>query len=223
MFGSQQPEAQVMKANDFLGATAPSNRLGSARVTSAELPADLQGISILIPTFVDLIAELVTQILSLTQTQAATNSNKTTNTTTSTPSNSTTTKAISKSGDVATNSNAQQVLKLVNDFRAENGLPPVKLDDRMNQAAQKHSDFMAETAQISHTGRNGSKAHERMTAEGVSWRTAAENVAAGQQTPEQVVQDWINSPGHRANLLNADATIMGLGENSNYWTLDLAG
>jgi uncharacterized protein YkwD len=115
------------------------------------------------------------------------------------------------------------VLAAVNQFRAEHHLPPVRLDPRLNQVAQAHADFMATHQTLSHTGANGLNPSQRLASVGYRWICIAENVAAGQTTAEEVVQDWIDSPRHRANILKAAVTDIGIGHNNTYWTLDLAG
>jgi uncharacterized protein YkwD len=115
------------------------------------------------------------------------------------------------------------VLEEVNKFRAQNGLPPVRLNQTLNQAAQKHSDYQAVNRRMSHDGSGGSQVSDRVSAAGYRWRSVNENVAWNQQTPQEVVQAWINSPGHRANLLSASVKEIGVGENNKYWTLNMAG
>jgi len=122
-----------------------------------------------------------------------------------------------------------KVLELTNQFRAQNGLSALKLNTELNAAAQNHSQDMAVSDYFSHTGKNGSQPWDRAKAVGYEARSMGENIAAGYTTPEAVVQGWINSPGHRANLLNANYTELGVGyfllENDTgsvnygrYWT-----
>jgi hypothetical protein len=131
---------------------------------------------------------------------------------------------------LATNATfVNQVLELTNQFRAQNGLAPLKLNSELNAAAQAHSQDMAQNDYFSHTGKNGSKPWDRAKVVGYEARSMGENIAAGQTTPESVVQGWINSPGHRANLLNSSYKELGVGyfylENDTgsvnykrYWT-----
>jgi serralysin len=104
-----------------------------------------------------------------------------------------------------------QVLVLTNQFRAQNGLAPLKANLELNAAAQNHSADMANQDYFDHIGKNGSKPWDRAKLIGYEARTMGENIAAGQTTPESVVQGWIDSPGHRANLLNASFTELGVG------------
>jgi Ca2+-binding RTX toxin-like protein len=105
----------------------------------------------------------------------------------------------------------QQVLKLVNQYRSQNGLRALTLSQELDQAADKYANRMATGDFFSHNDPNGSTPFTRMKAEGYNYSWAGENIAAGYSTPEAVVQGWMNSPGHRANILNANYTHMGLG------------
>ena len=122
-----------------------------------------------------------------------------------------------------------QVLELTNAERANAGLKPLTLNSQLSQAAEGHSDSMANDDFFSHTGANGSSVGARVQDTGYQYSTVGENIAAGQSTAEQVVQGWMNSPGHRANILNADYTEIGLGYEylandtgsvnyNHYWT-----
>ncbi|MEO0407935.1 MAG: CAP domain-containing protein [Cyanobacteria bacterium P01_A01_bin.135] len=121
------------------------------------------------------------------------------------------------------------VLRLTNEFRAKNGRAPLTANAELDATAAAHSKDMAEQDYFSHTGKDGSKPWDRAEDFGYEARSMGENIAAGQRTPEQVVQGWINSPGHRANLLNTSYTELGVGyyllENDTgqvnyqrYWT-----
>ncbi|NEQ50556.1 MAG: hypothetical protein F6K11_10550 [Leptolyngbya sp. SIO3F4] len=106
---------------------------------------------------------------------------------------------------------AQEVLRLTNEFRAEEGLSPLTMNEELTETAQNYSQTMAEDDFFSHTGEDGSTPWERAEAEGYTANAMGENLAAGQRTPAQVVQAWIDSAGHRENLLNPAFTEMGLG------------
>lgn len=106
----------------------------------------------------------------------------------------------------------QDVLKLVNQERTQQGLDPLTLSEKLDQAADDYSQTMLDAKHFSHTGPDGSSMTQRIEDAGyTNWRSLAENIAAGQRTPEQVVQGWMNSPGHRANILRDSVTHMGLG------------
>ncbi len=109
-----------------------------------------------------------------------------------------------------------RVLELTNAYRAQNGLPALTMNETLVKSAQKHSANMATIAtDFSHTDSRGWEDEQRNKAEGYTGRSVAENIAASSRsldTPERVVQSWINSTkGHRENLLNPDATEMGVG------------
>ena len=114
---------------------------------------------------------------------------------------------------------ASQVVALVNAERAKYGLSALKVDSRVQQAAQVRA---AETVQsFSHTRPNGSSFSTALTEAGVSYTRSGENIAYGQSTPQQVVQAWMNSSGHRANILNGSFTTIGVGytvvNGTAYW------
>ncbi|MCX7593286.1 MAG: CAP domain-containing protein [Fischerella sp.] len=111
----------------------------------------------------------------------------------------------------------KQVLELTNQERAKAGLQPLKGNAELDYAADKYAEEMSERGILSHTGPDGSLPWDRAKAVGYEAQTMGENIAAGQETPEQVVQAWMNSPGHRANILNPDFTELGVGFHNNYW------
>ena len=111
--------------------------------------------------------------------------------------------------DSAQGDYASQVVALVNAERAKYGLSALKVDSRVQQAAQVRA---KETVQsFSHTRPNGSSFSTALTEAGVSYIRSGENIAYGQSTPQQVVQAWMNSSGHRANILNESFTTIGVG------------
>jgi uncharacterized protein YkwD len=121
----------------------------------------------------------------------------------------------------------QRVLTLVNEQRAARGLPALIANAKLNSAATNHSTDMARNDFMGHTGSNGSTLGQRVTAAGYGWSYVAENVAAGYDTADEVVTAWMNSSGHRANIMSATATEVGVGIETNaastygtYWTLD---
>ncbi|MFV2111534.1 CAP domain-containing protein [Micromonospora sp. LOL_025] len=118
-------------------------------------------------------------------------------------------------------SQAREVVDLVNAERAKAGCGAVGVDDKLTTAAQRHSQDQADHRNMSHTGSDGSNVGTRLDRVGYSWRTYGENVAWNQKTPAAVMDAWMNSPGHRANILNCAFTEIGVGvANSNgpYWT-----
>lgn len=107
---------------------------------------------------------------------------------------------------------AVELLALVNTARAENGAGPLVFCGSLNRAAQNYSAVLADWGQISHTGPDGSSVVDRVQAAGyLGWTAVGENLASGQQDVNEVMRDWMNSPGHRANILNPVYTHIGLG------------
>lgn len=104
-----------------------------------------------------------------------------------------------------------EVLRLTNLFRQQNGLQPLTLNSQLTAAAQTHSQNMGNLDFFSHTGADGSSSGQRVSASGYRWSAVGENIAAGYATPDAVVNGWINSPGHRANILNANYRDIGIG------------
>lgn len=120
---------------------------------------------------------------------------------------------------------AGQVVKLTNKERAKAGCKALRSNSLLKSAAQKHSADMAKKNYFSHTGKDGRSPFDRMTDAGYSFTAAAENIAAGQRTPAGVVQGWMNSSGHRKNILNCAYTEIGVGyakggSYGTYWTQD---
>ena len=116
---------------------------------------------------------------------------------------------------------ANQVVKLVNEERAKAGLAALTVDSGAAEAAQTRAGEIVST--FSHTRPDGSDFSTALKEAGVSFTGAGENIAYGQSTPEQVMESWMNSSGHRANILNKNFTSIGVGhyENAsgvNYWT-----
>ncbi|MEU4568441.1 CAP domain-containing protein [Micromonospora sp. NPDC023956] len=114
-----------------------------------------------------------------------------------------------------------QVVALVNAERARAGCGAVSVDTKLTTAAQRHSDDQAANRKMSHTGSDGSNVGDRLDRVGYDWRGYGENVAWNQQTPAAVMSAWMNSSGHRANILNCAFTEIGVGvarSNGPYWT-----
>ena len=104
-----------------------------------------------------------------------------------------------------------RVLELVNQERAVYGIAPLQWHEELGAAARAHSMDMAIRLFFSHTCPSGTSFAIRISGAGISFFTAGENIAMGQRTAEQVVSSWMNSPGHRANILNPGYTHMGVG------------
>jgi uncharacterized protein YkwD len=119
--------------------------------------------------------------------------------------------AINQTTNPTTASVVEQIVDLTNAFRRQYGLAPLALNSRLTSAAQLHAQNMALQDFVSHTGADGSGIGDRISATGYRWSLAAENIAAGYQTAAATVQGWIESPGHRANLLDPQLTEIGVG------------
>jgi uncharacterized protein YkwD len=105
-----------------------------------------------------------------------------------------------------------QVIQLVNNERSAHGCPPLAMEVHLMNAAEGHSTDMAVNDFFSHTGSNGSSPGDRITAAGYGGYTHwAENIAAGYSTPAAVMNAWMNSAGHRANILNCTLEEIGVG------------
>lgn len=116
---------------------------------------------------------------------------------------------------------AQQVFALVNQYRAQAGCKALKDDSRLDAAAQAHSVDMATNHYFSHTTPSGITFDKRELAAGYP-SPGGENIAMGQTSASQVMTDWMNSAGHRANILNCQFTAIGVGLDTSgwYWTQD---
>ncbi|MFE7272016.1 CAP domain-containing protein [Streptomyces sp. NPDC057623] len=118
---------------------------------------------------------------------------------------------------------ATEVVELTNRERTRAGLRPLAVDAALAGAAQAYSSDMAARAFYSHTSPEGSRPWDRAAAAGSRMRAIGENIACGQRSPAEVVEGWMNSPGHRANILKHDFTHIGIGfagggPAGTYWT-----
>lgn len=104
-----------------------------------------------------------------------------------------------------------ELLRLTNLERQRAGLRPLTLSTSLGQAAQSHSDDMARNRFFSHTGFNGSTVVSRARAAGYAYSYVGENISAGATSPEDALRRWMNSPGHRANILRPEYTEIGFG------------
>lgn len=126
-----------------------------------------------------------------------------------------------------------EVVDLVNRERARGAVcgherfgpaPPVRLEGHLQRAAERHSADMIRRQFFSHTNPSGESPFDRMEKAGYRFTRAAENIAAGQRSPREVVEAWMNSPGHCRNIMNASFTHTGVGHVASsdlyghYWT-----
>lgn len=121
----------------------------------------------------------------------------------------------------ADTSQQEKVVSDVNAFRAERGCGPVQVDSRLTAAAQGHSSDMSNRGYFSHDTPEGVTFDQRIRNAGYP-RPGAENIARGAQSAEDVMRMWMQSDGHRANILNCDLTAIGVGLDRNgwHWTQD---
>ena len=112
----------------------------------------------------------------------------------------------------------QRVIELTNANRRQHGCGDLTNNSMLHAAALGHSADMNANGYFSHTSADGSSMTNRIDRQGYGWRSIAENIARGQRTPEQVVEGWMNSAGHRANILNCGLTEIGVGFVNYYWT-----
>jgi uncharacterized protein YkwD len=120
-----------------------------------------------------------------------------------------------------------EVVTIVNQERAKVGCPAVTVDDRLTAAARAHSADMAARNYFSHTTPEGVDFATRITNAGYRWSGAGENIAKGQRTPQEVMTSWMNSDGHKANILNCGYKNLGVGVAADssgtlLWTQDFA-
>ena len=115
--------------------------------------------------------------------------------------------------DSSVSAYAKKVVELVNKERAKVGLSALKLDTKASKAAQVRAREV--NSVFSHTRPDGRSCFTALQEAGVSYRSAGENIAKGQKTPEEVVNAWMNSAGHRANILGKQFTAIGVGYSAN--------
>lgn len=108
-----------------------------------------------------------------------------------------------------------ELLRLTNAEREKVGSPPLKMNSKLARAAQRHAEDMAQNNFFSHTGFNGSNLSDRLEDVSYSWKRIAENISAGQSSPKNTMQRWMNSSVHRRNILNPRLKEIGLGYASN--------
>ena len=132
----------------------------------------------------------------------------------------------------------KRVVNYINRIRSESrscggkqypAAPKITWSGTLSMAANSHSDDMADNNFFDHEGSSGLSASERLSATGYDWKTVAENISAGTDTPEQTIEQWMLSAGHCHNMMNSAHTEIGLACTRNnlsdyriYWTLVLA-
>lgn len=149
----------------------------------------------------------------------------------STPSSSTPSSSQSSSSAVSsakpsdTLTYEERVVELVNQERAKVGLKPLTMNLKLSEVARAKSQDMHDKNYFSHTSPTYGSPFDMMKQFGITYRTAGENIAMGYRTPEAVMEGWMNSPGHKANILNSSYTEIGVGyvSDGSYWTQEFIG
>ncbi|MBO4913654.1 MAG: hypothetical protein J5449_00470 [Oscillospiraceae bacterium] len=119
----------------------------------------------------------------------------------------------------------REVARLVNIEREKAGLAPLELDAELSRVARMKSQDMHDRGYFDHNSPTYGTPYQLMKSQGVRYNVAGENIAMGYRTPEAVVSAWMVSPGHRANILKASYTKIGVGyvADGNYWTQHFIG
>lgn len=122
--------------------------------------------------------------------------------------------------DSTVSSYEAEVVRLVNSIRQKNGLQPLAVNWELSRVARYKSQDMLDNGYFSHTSPTYGSPFQMIKAFGLSYRSAGENIAKGYASPQAVVNGWMNSSGHRANILSASYTQIGVGyvSQGNYWT-----
>jgi len=129
------------------------------------------------------------------------------------------------------NLDKQLLLNLVNDVRSKGcncgnnyrpPAPPVTWNEKLEQAAQNHSNNMYSKSFFSHTGKDKSTVSSRVAAVKYDWVICAENIGMKYKTEQAVIQAWANNPSHCENIMNELLTEMGVAIKGSYWTMVLA-
>lgn len=120
-----------------------------------------------------------------------------------------------------------RIFELTNEEREKEGLDPLVWNEDLAELARAHSLDMVERDFFSHDNPDGLSPFDRMKSAGIKYSYAAENIAAGQTSPEETIADWMNSEGHHKNILNPDLKELGVGlarggEYGIYWTQNFA-
>jgi uncharacterized YkwD family protein len=118
---------------------------------------------------------------------------------------------------------AQQVLDLVNQERTKAGLNSLSLNSSLSKVAMAKAQDMYNNNYFDHQSPTYGSPFDMMTAFGVTYNSAGENIAKGQTSPTEVMNQWMNSPGHRANILNSSYTQIGIAYYNGEWVQEFIG
>ncbi|AYJ89865.1 CAP domain-containing protein [Bacillus safensis] len=127
--------------------------------------------------------------------------------------------------DSSLNAFEKEVVELTNKERAKQGLKALSVDSKLSKSARAKSQDMKDKNYFSHTSPTYGSPFDQMKQFGITYKSAGENIAQGQKSPQEVVTAWMNSEGHRANILNKSYTHIGVGyvKSGNYWTQQFIG
>ena len=122
--------------------------------------------------------------------------------------------------DAQQTSYEKEVVRLVNEARRNNGIVELTYNWELSRVARYKSQDMRDNSYFSHTSPTYGSPFKMIKSFGISYKTAGENIARGQASPSAVVNAWMSSPGHRANILNPSFTEIGVGyvADGRYWT-----
>jgi len=118
---------------------------------------------------------------------------------------------------------AQQVLDLVNQERQKAGLSPLSMHSGLNKVAMAKAQDMYNNNYFDHQSPTYGSPFDMMKSFGITYSTAGENIAKGQTSPAEVMNQWMNSPGHRANILNSSYTQIGIAYYNSEWVQEFTG
>lgn len=127
--------------------------------------------------------------------------------------------------DIASDLDAirDNILTIVNQEREKKWLNQLTIDFNLNKAAQGHAEYMAKTKNFNHTTKAGLEFHQRIKAAWYQWRTMWENIAYNQRSEQTVMEAWMDSPWHKANILDIDFTKIWIGFQDYYWVQNFGG
>ncbi|TVY02380.1 hypothetical protein FPZ45_06960 [Cohnella terricola] len=118
---------------------------------------------------------------------------------------------------------ASQVLDLVNQERSKAGLSALSMDDKLSKMAMAKAQDMFNNKYFDHNSPTHGSPFDMMKEYGITYNSAGENIANGQPSPTQVMHDWMNSPGHKANIMNNSYTHIGIAYYNGEWVQEFTG
>ncbi|WP_435925410.1 CAP domain-containing protein [Paenibacillus sp. DYY-L-2] len=118
---------------------------------------------------------------------------------------------------------ATEVVALVNKERVKAGLKPLVVHTNLSKMAKTKAIDMYKNKYFSHSSPSYGSPFDMMDAFNITYKYAGENIAMGQKSAKEVVEDWMNSPGHKANILNSHYNLIGVGYYNGYWVQEFIG